>query len=138
MTQGRTDGSPPNQRRVTVREAVAALGISEGAVRMRIKRGTLESTREGERLYVLLHTDPTPDPTRSDSERLISTLEEQLRLEREAHAEARRIIAGLVERIPALEAPESPETPSEGRSSTTGPPETPAEARPWWRRMFGG
>jgi hypothetical protein len=46
MTQGRTDGSPPNQRRVTVREAVAALGISEGAVRMRIKRGTLESTRE--------------------------------------------------------------------------------------------
>src|SRR5215210_345482 len=149
MTQGRTDGSPPNQRRVTVREAVAALGISEGAVRMRIKRGTLESTREGERLYVLLHTDPTTDPTRSDSERLISTLEEQLRLEREAHAEARRIIAGLVERIPALEAPESPtERDSEATETVEQDPEAaqPRSAtggaqegarRPWWRRVFG-
>jgi hypothetical protein len=42
------------------------------------------------------------------------TLREQLEAERQAHAEARRIIAGLVERIPAIEAPpeerESPQT----------------------------
>lgn len=31
------------------------------------------------------------------------TLREQLEAERQTHAEARRIIAGLVERIPALE-----------------------------------
>jgi hypothetical protein len=32
------------------------------------------------------------------------------------------------------------ETPSEAAGNTAGPPEadTPTEARPWWRRMFGG
>jgi hypothetical protein len=45
------------------------------------------------------------------------------------HAEARRIIAGLVECIPAIEAP----------PDATGPPEAerPAVTRPWWRRIFG-
>src|SRR5215208_1949810 len=73
---------------------------------------------------------------------LIDTLREQLQAERQAHAEARRIIAGLVERIPALEAPASPESPesaSDPHPSTAAPPEAerPTEVRPWWRRMFG-
>ena len=123
---------------------------------MRVKRGTLRSTREGGRLYVLLHTDPTPGPDRPharDNDRtdeLIRTLQEQLEAERQAHAEARRSIAGLVERVPALEPPaepvppsqtrESPESASEPHPSTKGSPEPepPAEVRPWWRRMFGG
>src|SRR5829696_2086426 len=121
MTQGHTDRPPPTPRRSNVREAAAALGISEGAVRMRIKRGTLDSTREGDRLYVLLHDDPTPDPTRSDTDRLISVLEEQLRLEREAHSEARRLLAAALERIPAIEPP--PEGASEPVPETPAPPE---------------
>ena len=114
------------------------LGISEGAVRMRIKRGTLDSTRVHDRLYVLLDAEPHTDPTRSDTDRLISTLEEQLRLEREAHAEARRLLAAALERIPALEPPDTPEAPSEPVPSTETPPEreTPAERVPWWRRVF--
>jgi hypothetical protein len=114
------------------------LGISEGAVRMRIKRGTLDSTRVHDRLYVLLDAEPHTDPTRSDTDRLISTLEEQLRLEREAHAEARRLLAAALERIPALEPPDTPESPSEPVPSTERPPEreTPAERAPWWRRVF--
>jgi hypothetical protein len=41
---------------------------------------------------------------------LVAVLREQLAAERQAHAEARRILAGLVERIPQLEAPrEAPE-----------------------------
>jgi hypothetical protein len=114
------------------------LGISEGAVRMRIKRGTLDSTRVHDRLYVLLDAEPHTDPTRSDTDRLISTLEEQLRLEREAHAEARRLLAAALERIPALEPPDTPEAPSEPVPSTERPPEreTPAERAPWWRRVF--
>jgi hypothetical protein len=36
-------------------------------------------------------------------------VEGQLEAERQAHAEARRIIAGLVERIPAIEAPQEPQ-----------------------------
>jgi hypothetical protein len=45
-----------------------------------------------------------------------------------------------LERIPALEPPVSPETPSGAASNTRAPPEpeTPAEVRPWWRRLFRG
>jgi excisionase family DNA binding protein len=145
--RGNTEGGS-YQRRVTVSEAAELLGISEGAVRMRVKRGTLPSTREGSRLYVLLNTDHTTeqgrprDRTHDRTSELIATLQEQLQAERQAHAEARRIIAGLVERIPALEPPE--DTPPETRGSPTQAhtippePETPAETRPWWRRVFGG
>jgi hypothetical protein len=138
-------------RRVPVVEAAVALGITEGAVRMRVKRGTLPSTREGGRLYVLLDTDPTTDPGRPhDREHdrtaeLIATLREQLQAERQAHAEARRIIAGLVERIPALEAPadSAPNAPGspeaadqqQGRGEAPQQPQA-ASSRPWWRRVF--
>ena len=160
MGEGRTDEPATNQRRVPVAEAAKALGISEGAVRMRVKRDTLPSTREGGRLYVLLNTEPTPDPERTHdrthdrTSELIATLREQLQAERQAHAEARRIIAGLVERMPpAIEAPATERVHPEPASDERGPPQagggapsggttpdapdTPAE-RPWWRRMFGG
>jgi hypothetical protein len=130
-----------------VAQAADQLGISEGAVRNRIKRGTLQAEREAGRVYVLLAGTASRDRPNDESE-LVAVLREQLAAERQAHAEARRIIAGLVERIPAIEAPrenppESPESPA--------PTDTPAEPtegaqegvqrpqeRSWWRRMFGG
>jgi len=126
-----------------LREAAEVLGLSVDAVRKRVKRETLESEKEADgRVYVFLDTDLDAGAPRSDTDRLISTLEEQLRLEREAHAEARRIIAGLVERVPALEAPsearDAREAPSDTAANTQTPPETPTEARPWWRKVFGG
>jgi len=119
---------------------------------MRVKRGTLRSTREEGRLYILLERDPTTDPSRThdrDNDRtdeLIRTLREQLEAERQAHAEARRIIAGLVERIPALEAPseprESPETVEEEPERAEPPTDIPGTQegaqRAWWRRIFRG
>jgi excisionase family DNA binding protein len=153
--EGRTDRPGPNQQRVTVREAAVLLGISEGAVRMRVKRGTLPSTREGGRLYVLLNTELTTEPerphdgTHDRTSELIATLREQLQAERQAHAEARRIIAGLVERIPAIEAPqEVPESPEAGEEQygrgephpVTGGAQQ-GVRRPWrslWRRVLGG
>src|SRR5215213_774971 len=126
----------PNQRRVPVTEAADALGISEGAVRMRVKRGTLPSTREGGRLYVLLEHDPTSDPERPHdrTSELIATLQEQPQAERAAHAEARRLLAAALERIPSqLEAPtETPEPETEESSA----PEEPR--RGFWSRLFGG
>jgi hypothetical protein len=117
---------------------------------MRVKRRTLPSTREGGRLYVLLKTEPTPDPERTHDRtaELIAALREQLQAERQAHAEARRIIVGLIERLPpAIEAPQEP--PSDARESdltaspgpergTTAPgtPETPAQRPSWWRRIW--
>jgi hypothetical protein len=108
-----------------VTEAADALGITVDAVRSRVKRGTVAHEREGGRVYVLLGADQSrpghdqgadrPGPAREDrTDELIATLREQLQAERAAHAEARRIIAGLVERMPQLEAPaEPPGAPSE-------------------------
>ena len=104
-------------------------------------------------MYVLLNTDPTTDPHRPHereydrTSELIATLREQLEAERQAHAEARRIIAGLVERMPQLEPPsdqrESPQTLEDEPERAEEPRRTTAEAqegarRPWWRRWLGG
>jgi hypothetical protein len=105
------DRTPPVHR-LTVDQAADRLGVSIDAVRARIRRGTIETEREGGRVYVVLNADQYNDRSGESSalisakDELVSTLREQLQAEREAHAEARRIIAGLVERIPTqLEPP---------------------------------
>jgi hypothetical protein len=126
------------RQRVDLREAAEILNLSVDAVRKRVKRGTLESERGPDgKVYVFIDDDQESGAPRSDTDRLISTLQEQLALEREAHAEARRLLAAALERIPpAIEPPveprESPETPAEEPADTAEIP------RPWWRRMFGG
>ena len=152
-------------QRYTVTQAADILGISPGAVRNRLSRGTLRRVKEGGVVYVLLPADmsqPTkrdttdipPDMSPSDSDVLTSELRDRLRYvegqleaERQAHAEARRIIAGLVERIPAIEAPQdergSPETTRDEPERAAPRPDAPSPSeaegvqRPWWRRMFG-
>ena len=150
-------------RRVTLVEAAQVLGISKEAVRKRIQRGTLPSDvgEDGKRYVYLdavggdgppggLHGETWPpggggrdhDPR----EELIAVLRDQLEAEREAHAEARRIIAGLVERLPpAIEAPETdvrtsdtaePRSATEEQQEPTSQPQE--EQRSWWRRVFGG
>ena len=126
--------------RVTVQEAARLLGISEGAVRARIHRGTLETERDSGTVYVRLNVDDTTNERTEQSE-LVQTLREynaslerQLNAERESSAELRRIVAGLVQRIPELEAPseprESPETATEAAEGV--------ERRGFWARLFGG
>jgi hypothetical protein len=140
-----------------VQEAAEILGTSVDAVRMRVRRGSLESEKDSDgRVYVWVDGDSSETKPRLNSEpealisakdETIATLREQLAAERQAHAEARRIIAGLVERIPAIEAPaeqppDAPGTPetasvAPGRDEVPPGPDGGAE-RPWWRRMFGG
>jgi excisionase family DNA binding protein len=133
--------------RVTVQEAARLLGISEGAIRARIHRGSLETEREGGTVYVRLDADDTSNQRTEQSE-LVQTLREyntslerQLNAERQASAELRRIIAALTQRIPPqLEAPsERPETATEGtdRGTVSKEPREPAEPRSWWSRVFG-
>jgi hypothetical protein len=57
------EGLPP-ERRYTVAEATRILDTTAEAVRSRIKRGTLESVKDGATVYVLLSADRTP-PERS-------------------------------------------------------------------------
>lgn len=171
MGERNTDEPPPNKR-LTVAQAAAQFGISEGAVRSRIKRGTMRTERIGGSVYVVLDTDEPPpnigEPTDEPSseslqarliesyEARIESLERQLQAERDAHGESRRIIAGLVQRIPELESsPQSPEEAesvaegaaanSETEEETSNIPTEPqsessqnTERRPWWRRIFGG
>jgi hypothetical protein len=144
---------PETQQRMTVHDAARTLGISEDAVRMRVKRGKLQSDKEDGRLYVLLDSEPTSDPTgggltsellgelrsrASYLEGIISTRDEEIR---------RRdvIISQLTQRIPEIEPSAEP---SEGNQSAPkaqeGAPHQNANEgaqegvlRPWWRRVFG-
>jgi hypothetical protein len=152
--------------RVTIREAASRLGVTEGAIRKRIQRGSLDKDLgEDGRVYVYL--DLYKDMSHPESQvhheaqvqqdGLVEELREQIRYlreqldkEREARTEERRrhdtLMAQLMQRIPELEAPGASESAEEGREmstptgSSTGsqePSERPQE-RSWWRRMFGG
>ena len=147
--------------RLTIAEASDLLGISKDAVRMRIKRGTLRSEKTDDRVYVWLdnvpnaeqNADPNADSTAliAAKDETIRTLRDQLESERRANEENRRLLAGLIERMPALEAGTEPSGSQESsqapgaatedsvsadfRPATGGSQEGPH--RPWWRRVFG-
>jgi hypothetical protein len=156
MGDGRTDeprDEPQATQRLTVAQAADALDITEGAVRSRIKRGTLPTVKEGGTVYVVFGgtseaTHPPHADEPSDQSELVESLQDQvtylrqqLEAERDANSENRRLLAAALERIPAIEAPQEA---AEPRSDTEGPLEEPQEPtsrpqeqRSWWRRMFG-
>jgi hypothetical protein len=134
---------------------------------MRVRRGTLRSEKgEDGRVYVFVSDQDVtrteampPDPQREveASRELVDALRAQVedlrtRLDRETEAnrENRRIIAGLIERVPELEPPAeaspAPRGGPEGAAeeeqapTPTEPRPDPQEAseRPWWRRLLGG
>jgi len=142
--------------RLTVAEAAERLDITKEAVRKRIHRGTLRSDKDADgtvRVYVPASEMPSGTASSTDRDELVSELRnhvadlrEQLEAERQAHAEARRLLLEALTKIPpAIEAPATPEardsrvspgsteTPTEGREGPQMGPE-----RPWWRRVFGG
>ncbi len=126
MGEDRTSEPQANHERLTVAQAAVALGVTEGAVRSRIKRGTLPTAKEGGRVFVLLggSTSQANQPPNTgvpgDQSELIASLQDQvsylrerLDAEREARTEERRrhdtVVAQLTSKIPAIEAPASPE-----------------------------
>jgi hypothetical protein len=150
-------------RRLTVQEAAEVLSTSVDAVRMRVRRGTLESEKDPDgRVHVWVNGDSSETKPRLDGEpealisakdETIRVLSEQLEAEREARRRADTIIAQLTQanaalaaRVPELEASREPteaaetveEEPegAEPRSDAPGP-QMGAQRRPWWRRVFG-
>ena len=102
--------------RLTIQEAAARLGVKEDAVRKRIQRGSLrhEKSPEG-RVYVWVDAaqDATPDAYRdallAAKDETIAEPREQLREERRANDENRRLLLAALERIPPqLEAAQEP------------------------------
>lgn len=161
----------------TPTQAAHILRVTPTRVRQLLQSGELEGERDAaghwtipahvvhERLEDLRREsflkavgyDPSSGPEMRDVvEELreqVSYLREQLRREQHAHAEARRIIAGLVQRVPELEAP-SPERPPERSEPDRADPqrgqperveperpstkeEEPPRRRSWWRKFFG-
>ena len=164
MGEDRQDATgPPPTERVSVPQAADHLGTTVDAIRKRVQRGTIPHEKDpAGRVWILLDTGrprqdtvQDTDQPQSDSSALIAakdetiaTLRDQLEAERQAHAEARRLLMAALERIPPqLEAPqeprESPETveeASEGREPRSYAPgaQEGVQRRPWWRRVFGG
>jgi hypothetical protein len=135
MGAGRT-GEPQSNQRLTVAQAAASLGITEGAVRSRIKRGTLPTTKESGTVFVLLggstsQANQTPNASVPGAQ---SELVEELRdrvafLEREMKRRGdeterlHQIVAGLAQAnaeqartIRAIEAPASQESPEDAET----------------------
>ena len=139
--------------RVTVQEAAQRLGISQDAVRQRIRRGSMRHDKDDKgRVYVYLdptNTRPTPvydvpreavhDASRSNElvaelRNRIQFLETELADRKEESRRKDHIIAALTQRIPELEPPSEPreysERPTEhvdrGTTSTT------ESGRPRW------
>jgi hypothetical protein len=168
---GHDQGCDMGRYRVTIQEAAERLGVKETAIRKRIERGSLQKEKgEDGRVYVFIDAPPTEDRDTSNDaaydashpagyDALISEmrgrmedLRMQLEAERQGHAEARRLLAAALERIPPQldapaetpsDAPGSPEsaTPQPGRvgpQAEVGAPQEGAEPVPWWRRVFGG
>ncbi len=144
-------------------EAAEALGTSDGAIRKRIARGTLRSEKDAEgRVLIVLdaatrreaagQTAGQEEPPLVEALRdQIGYLQRQVEEEREARRRADTLLAQLMQRVPQLEAPQ------EGRQEAAGSPQRApegldasgthpgrqegaqgSEARPWWRRWFGG
>jgi len=137
------------------------MGTTTEALRKRAKRGTLPfETGEDGRLYVRVddrvdeQVDGRADDVHPDRDLLIERmssevdhLREQLREEREGSAELRRIVAGLVQRVPELEpakdsSSEPPESPvvSSGetdKGTASSEQQERSQRRSWWRAFFG-
>lgn len=140
------------ERWLNLVDAATALGTTPEAVRMRAKRGSLESEkRDNGRLYVRVVTDQTEGERRLyDREGQDSALIEQLRSEVEYLRDENRrkdsIIMQMAQRIPELEAAqESPpeQEPNEASEEPVSEPPTPEQEaarstlgkrlRAWWR-----
>ena len=146
-------------RRLTVQEAAEVLGTSVDAVRMRARRGSLDSEKEPDgRVYVYLNDDSSETKHKLDGEpsalisakdETIAVLIEQLAEEREARRRADTIIvqltqanSALASRVPELEAPASSpaewaddeEYQREDEGLSTRSPE---QRQSWWKRWFG-
>ncbi len=139
MGKGRTgeqsdapSDAPRANHRLTVDQAAERLGLTKGAVRSRIKRGTLPTVKEAGRVYIVLDAgtssakhppdfdEPTGEPSAQSG--LIESLQDQvafLRAELERRGEEadryQRIVAGLAqtnanlsERVRELEAAPEP------------------------------
>jgi hypothetical protein len=153
-------------RWVDLREAAELLGTSTEAVRKRASRGSMRSEHHDGRVVVWVDDGRTmggreaQGEASADGGALVEVLTEQvaylkaqLDIRTEELREHRRLLAGLIERVPELEAPAEPsmpsqasEEPAQDAANGAAAPRPPVggvgakngSERSWWRRVFGG
>jgi excisionase family DNA binding protein len=144
--------------RVTVQEAAQRLGISQDAVRQRIRRGSMRHDKDDKgRVYVYLNptdTRRTPvhdvprdavhDASRNNElvtelRNRIQFLETELTDRKEESRRKDHIIAALTQRIPELEPASEPREYSERPSENVdrGTTSTTESRRPRWAFLLG-
>jgi hypothetical protein len=136
---------------VSIQDAARRLGVSEGAVRKRVARGTLHHDKADDgRVYVYLDAgvDARQDAgVDANNNVLISQLRSENQYLREENQRKDEIIMQQAMTMRQLtapaeeerqEAPDSPEShvPSETPTDAGEGQETP-DTRPWWQRWFG-
>src|SRR5215216_2960967 len=120
-------GAQRGAQRTTLAEAAELLGISKGAVRQRVRRGSLRSEK-GEDGRVYVYVDPSVDDVhRRERDELVEALRDQvedLRRERDEWREQARmtdrLLSAALERIPI----EAPQEASEATETVEEEPET--------------
>ncbi len=149
--------------RVTVTEAAGILGVTQSAVRKRVQRGQIPHDKEDNgRLYVYLDPHESrslsgkvreghasrsrPSGPGQSRDAYVRSLEERVGFLEEQVRRQTDIIAGLVQRVPELEAPQEPRDAPQTAAGEpervephpdTGGAQEAARRRPWWRRWFG-
>jgi hypothetical protein len=143
--------------RVTIPEAAQLLGLTQSAVRQRIRRGNIEYEKDDKgRTYVFLDSDATRTEPVGDQSRdmllfrsmqdQIDTLKGELAIRNEELRRKDHLLAALTERLPpAIEPPQ--DMPSEAAESVVTDAETQSrgdsfdspktsERLSWWRKIF--
>ena len=138
--------------RLTIQEAARRLGVSEGAVRKRVTRGTLEHHKDEDgRVYVYLDegvdegVDPNSNALISRLENEVAFLRDQVRRQQEIIAQQAVTMRQLTA-APPQEPSEAPETVEEEPERAEPHPATReaqegvqrSTGRSLWRRIFGG
>jgi hypothetical protein len=135
-------------RRVTVAEAAAILGVTPDAVRSRLRRGTLSRDEAPDGTVLVVFGGETTDgrdgPDQSPNDRTtdqttvayidglkskIDLLERELRDWKEEARRKDHLLAAALERIPAIEAP--PDTAHQGPSEPRESPVSGEEGSPY-------
>ncbi len=132
--------------RVTVAQAAERLGITQDAVRQRIRRNTIQHDKdENGRVYVYLDTTHTEHNNVHDTvhdsvrDELVEELRDRVRYLEEESRRKDSIILTMAQRIPELEAAPEPReaTTSDSEGASASAPSESDKQRSWWRRVFG-
>ncbi len=141
--------------RLTVAEAADALGVSQDAIRKRVKRDTIQHGKDDGRIFVLLDATKNRPKTDQDAGRveMVEVLRDEIsHLRRESERKDTIILslsqsnAEQARTIRAIEAPATNEQPrgvaqdageGESRGDIPHEPQKPVQRRWWWRRWMG-